>query len=101
MLRSLNVLEIDMASPTDSEGATWITKGKTIRQLISELQTFSDLDMEVRISIDQGDTTWPISLVGRAIVETDTLAKGALLRIVGKATHMCVLSYEGALNPRN
>ena len=41
----------------------WVVKGKTIRQLINELQTFQDLDMEVRISLDDSDNHKPISLV--------------------------------------
>ena len=41
----------------------WITRGKTIRQLITELQTFEDLDLEVKISIDDCENHKPISLV--------------------------------------
>ena len=41
----------------------WVTGGKTIRQLIEELQTFEDQDIEVRISVDYGDTHACISLV--------------------------------------
>lgn len=41
----------------------WIVRGKSIRQLIKELQTFEDQDLEVRISLDDGDTHKPISLV--------------------------------------
>jgi hypothetical protein len=43
----------------------WITRGKTIRQLIEELQTFEDQDLEVQISLDEGKTHKPISIVGR------------------------------------
>ena len=43
----------------------WVTRGKTIRQLIEELQTFEDQDMEVRISLDYGDTHACISMVGK------------------------------------
>jgi hypothetical protein len=43
----------------------WVTRGKTIRQLIEELQAFEDLDMEVRISLDYGDTHSCISLVSK------------------------------------
>ena len=49
---------------TEQDLPNWITRGKTIRQLISELQAFEDLDMEVLISIDEGTTRKPISLVG-------------------------------------
>jgi len=43
----------------------WVVRGKTIRQLMKELQTFENQDVEVRISMDEGETTKPISLVGR------------------------------------
>lgn len=43
----------------------WVTRGRTIRQLIAELQSFSDLDAEVRISVDYGDTNCCISIVER------------------------------------
>ena len=42
-----------------------VTKGKTIRQLIKELQTFENQDLEVQISLDEGETCKPIRLVGR------------------------------------
>ena len=41
----------------------WITRGKTIRQLIVELKTFENQDLEVRISLDKGESHKPISLV--------------------------------------
>ena len=44
----------------------WITRGKSIRQLIKELQSFSDLDIEVRISVDGGETHKLISLVEKS-----------------------------------
>ena len=50
---------------TNSEIPEWVTRGKTIRQLIKELETFENLDLEVRISLDDGDTHKCISLVGR------------------------------------
>lgn len=43
----------------------WITRGKTVRQLIQELQTFEDQNLEVRMSVDGGDTDVCISLVGK------------------------------------
>jgi hypothetical protein len=43
----------------------WITRGKTIRQLIEELQSFEDQDLEVRISVDDSETFRCISLVTR------------------------------------
>lgn len=41
----------------------WVTRGKTIRQLIEELQTFENQDIEVRMSLDYGDTHSCISIV--------------------------------------
>ena len=41
----------------------WINRGKTIKQLIKELQSFDDLNMEVKLSIDDGETEKAISLV--------------------------------------
>lgn len=41
----------------------WVTRGKTIKQLIEELQTFENQDIEVRLSLDYGDTHSCISLV--------------------------------------
>jgi len=43
----------------------WASRGKTVADLIKELQTFENQDMEVRISTDSGDTSIPISLVGK------------------------------------
>jgi GT2 family glycosyltransferase len=43
----------------------WVTRGKTIRELIRELQSFDDQDLEVRISVDYGSTHRAISIVGR------------------------------------
>lgn len=48
-----------------NEHPEWVTKGKTIRQLIEELQTFENQDIEVLISIDNGENCQPISLVGK------------------------------------
>jgi hypothetical protein len=42
---------------------SWVTRGKTIRQLIKELQSFENQDLLVEISTDDGDTQKPISLV--------------------------------------
>ena len=41
----------------------WVTRGKTIRQLIQELESFDDQDRVVRISLDYGETHKAISLV--------------------------------------
>ena len=37
----------------------WVFRGKTVKQFIAELQTFEDQNMEVRISIDEGETYKP------------------------------------------
>jgi hypothetical protein len=43
----------------------WTSRGKTIKQLIAELQSFDDQSLEVRISLDDGKTSLPISLVSK------------------------------------
>jgi hypothetical protein len=45
--------------------AEWKSRGKTIAGLIRELQSFEDQSLEVRISVDDGDTSLPISLIGK------------------------------------
>ena len=50
----------------DANKPDWIYGGKTIRQLIQELQTFEDQNLEVLISVDEGDTKKPISIVGKS-----------------------------------
>ena len=49
-----------------SKRPEWVERGKTIRELIQELQSFSEQDLRVEISIDGGDTCKPISLVGKS-----------------------------------
>lgn len=44
----------------------WVTRGKTIRELIVELLSFEDQDLKVYISVDDGDTRKPISLVKKS-----------------------------------
>jgi hypothetical protein len=44
----------------------WVVRGKTIRQLIKELQSFENQDLFVEISLDGGDTHKPISLVKKS-----------------------------------
>lgn len=44
----------------------WVSRGKTIRELIQELQTFEDQGLEVQISVDDGETRRPISLVKKS-----------------------------------
>lgn len=41
----------------------WVNRGKTIRELIQELQSFDDQSLPVEISVDGGCTRKPISLV--------------------------------------
>lgn len=41
----------------------WIVRGKIIKQLIKELQSFEDQELLVEISVDDGGTKKPISLV--------------------------------------
>jgi len=41
----------------------WTSRGKTISQLIRELQSFENQELEVRISFDAGASSLPISLV--------------------------------------
>lgn len=45
--------------------ASWPSRGKTVAQLIQELQTFENQEIEVRISMDGGASSVPISLVGK------------------------------------
>ena len=45
--------------------SVWASRGKTIAGLIRELQSFEDQTLEVRISLDGGATSLPISLVGK------------------------------------
>jgi hypothetical protein len=48
------------------ENPEWTSKGKTVAHLIDELLSFEDHGMEVRISLDGGATSLPISLVGKS-----------------------------------
>ncbi|MBI6975912.1 hypothetical protein NM213_09675 [Pseudomonas lactis] len=43
----------------------WITRGKTISELIEELRSFEDQNLMVEISVDGGVSKKPISLVGK------------------------------------
>ena len=52
-------------SKLNENSPEWMISGKTIRQLIKELQTFEDQNLEVRISVDSGETFKCISLVAR------------------------------------
>jgi hypothetical protein len=44
----------------------WMARGKTIRQLIKELQSFENQDLLVEISLDGGVIQKPISLVKKS-----------------------------------
>jgi len=48
---------------TVNKNPEWVTRGKTIKGLIQELQTFENQDLFVEISLDDSKTSWPISLV--------------------------------------
>ena len=43
----------------------WVIQGKNIKQLIKELESFEDQNLLVEISFDDGETSKPISLVGK------------------------------------
>lgn len=42
-----------------------MSRGKTVAQLIAELRSFEDQGLEVRLSVDGGATSVPISLVSK------------------------------------
>ena len=44
----------------------WVLRGKTIRELIEELQSFENQELRVEISVDDGKTHKPISLVTKS-----------------------------------
>lgn len=48
-----------------TEMPDWITRGKTISELIEELRSFEDQTLMVEISVDGGVSKKPISLVGK------------------------------------
>lgn len=48
-----------------SKQPEWVTRGKTIKQLIKELESFEDQNLFVEISLDAGETSKPISSVGK------------------------------------
>ena len=48
---------------TDQKKISWVIRGKKISDLIEELQSFENQELEVRISIDCGDTHHPISML--------------------------------------
>lgn len=46
--------------------ADYTSRGKTVEQLIKELKTLENQQLEVRISIDGGETSLPISIIGKS-----------------------------------
>lgn len=44
----------------------WVVRGKNIQALIEDLSSFDDQSLEVRISLDGGRTSRPISIVGKS-----------------------------------
>jgi len=44
----------------------WVVCGKTIRSLISDLSTFENQELEVRISLDGGMSSKPVSIVKKS-----------------------------------
>jgi hypothetical protein len=43
--------------------ADYTDRGKTVEQLIKELKTFENQQLEVRISVDGGLTSYPVSIL--------------------------------------
>ncbi|CAI8953499.1 hypothetical protein EMIT0P253_50215 [Pseudomonas sp. IT-P253] len=43
----------------------WVKRGKSILELIKELESFEDKSLIVELSLDGGATSKPISLVGK------------------------------------
>ena len=54
---------LDVMNTPRHQIPAWVTHGKTIRQLIEELKSFENQDLEVRVSLDYGDTHHTISIV--------------------------------------
>ena len=46
--------------------ADYTSRGKTVAGLIEELKTFENQQLEVRISVDGGETSLPISIIGKS-----------------------------------
>jgi len=59
----------------------YTTRGKTIRQLIHELNSFENQDLEVRMSLDGRATLFPVSILSRAADDMST------------NDHICILEY--------
>lgn len=61
MIVTLKGLGIEMEQI--NKNPEWVTRGKKIKELIKELQSFENQELEVRISLDDGETHKPISIV--------------------------------------
>ena len=46
--------------------ADFTCRGKTVAGLIEELKTFENQQLEARISVDGGETSLPISIIGKS-----------------------------------
>ena len=68
-----------MADSEEKSLPLWVIRGKTIAELIKELETFSDQTLAVMISTDDGITRRPISLVMKS--------EGACLLVNCEDTH--------------
>ncbi|MCC4595885.1 hypothetical protein NRY95_01075 [Xanthomonas campestris pv. phormiicola] len=44
----------------------WVIRGKSIKELIDDLSSFENQEMQVRISLDGGKTSKPISIVKKS-----------------------------------
>jgi O-glycosyl hydrolase len=58
----------DFQAELDFDGTkepAWIARGKNITQLIKELGTYEDQNLEVRLTFDGGQTHRPISILTR------------------------------------
>jgi hypothetical protein len=49
----------------DRDQPEWVMRGKNIAQLIKELGTFEDQNLQVRLTFDGGQTHKPISILTR------------------------------------
>jgi hypothetical protein len=45
--------------------SSWQKRGTTIAELIEQLRSFENQEMEVRVSLDDGDSHSPVYLVGK------------------------------------
>jgi hypothetical protein len=62
------VIRNELQAELDAAGQAypqWVTKGKSITQLITELGSFEDQNLEVRLTFDGGACHKPISILTR------------------------------------